>query len=232
MGGDVLEWVSQNLGGRDIWSRMKQDTALSFTTRNRIPGAGLQLIEALRSLPRLPRIVLVGHSTGCIYIANFLNAAKQMMPGAKFDVVFLAPANTYREAAQFIANDHDEIANFRMFGIRTDKERKDHMLWQLNPNLEGVYPGSLLIYVSRAVETRHNMPLLGLQRDYPVPVSGPDRGASLVVHQELLDRPGAVVWSPSTGPVGYCSNCVSHGDFCSDPATLASLRHLVSSPVW
>jgi hypothetical protein len=231
-GGDLLEWVSHNLGGRDIWSRMKRDTALSFTDRNGVQGAGLQLLYALRSLPKLPRIVLVGHSTGCIYITNFLSAAHRLMPGAKFDVVFLAPANTYQDTARFLASSREEINNFRMFGIRDVDERRDHMLWQLNPKLEGIYPGSLLVYVSRAVESRRNMPLLGLQRDFMVPPDGPDRAASLEVHRELLDRPGAVVWSPSTGSIGYCSNCVSHGDFCSDAATLISLRHLVSSPDW
>jgi len=231
-GGDLIEWVSHNLGGRDIWARMKQDTALSFTVRNGVPGAGLQLLDALRGLPRLPRIVLIGHSTGCIYIANFLTAAKRLLPGAKFDVVFLAPANTYQETANFLSQDRDEIGNFRMFGIREAQERHDHMLWQLNPKLEGIYPGSLLIYLSRAVEARRNMPILGLQRDFFVPGAGPDREASLLVHRELLDQPGAVVWSPSLGPVGYCSNCVSHGDFCSDQATLLSLRYLVSSPAW
>jgi hypothetical protein len=231
-GGDLLEWVCYNLGGRSIWSRMKSDTAYSFTSRNGVPGAGLQLLLALHDLPRLPRIILIGHSTGCIYIANFLRAARTMLPGARFDVVFLAPANTYQEAAEVLVPCQDEIVNFRMFGIREDAERRDHMLWQLNPNLGGIYPGSLLIFVSRAVEAKRNMALLGLQHNFAVPAMEPDHARCLAVHRALLDRPGAVVWSPSTGPPGLCSNCTSHGDFCSDPRTLLSLRHLIDSTVW
>jgi len=230
--GDFLEWVSYNLGGRDIWSRMKQDTADSFTVRNGIPGAGLSFLKALSRIPDPPRIVLVGHSTGCIYILNFLRAAKAIAPTAKFDVVFLAPANTYQDTARFLAEGGDSIRNFRMFGIRDVDERKDHMLWELNPQLEGLYPGSLLCYVSRAVESRHNMPILGLERDFPTPANGTDRNANLIVRRYLLNDPRRIIWSPTLGADGSCCTCVSHGDFCGDAKTLASLRYLVASPNW
>jgi hypothetical protein len=231
-GGDILEWVASNLGGRDIWSEMKRETRTSFESNNRSTGAGMLFLRALARERHLPRIVLVGHSTGCIYILNFLKAAKQILPGVKFDVIFLAPANTYRDTAAFLTGYRDEIRNFRMFGIRDADERKDHMLWTINPQLEGLYPGSLLYFVSRSVEARHNMPVLGLQRDYTTPISEPDRTANLTVRRYLLDAPGHVVWSPNFGTKGLACTCVSHGDFCSDGLTLRSLRYLVRSPVW
>ena len=230
-GGDFLEWISTNFGGRQIWSTMKQDTALSFSVRNGVPGAGLMFLQAL-ARHHVPRIVLVGHSTGCIYILNFLKAAKAIMPTTRFDVVFLAPANTYGDTARFLASNASTIRNFRMFGIRDLSERHDHMLWQINPQLEGIYPGSLLIYVARAVETRHNIPILGLERDFATPSSEPDRSNNLLVKRFLFSRAGSTVWAPANGPVGLCSNCVSHGNFCSDSKTLASLRFLVRDQDW
>ena len=231
-GGDVLEWVAYNLGGRQVWQQMKQDTADSFKLQNGRPGAGLLFLRALKRHP-VKRVVLVGHSTGCIYILNFLEAARRIVPNTRFDVVFLAPANTYRDTAAFLNSGPTQVANFRMFGISDGAERRDHMLWQLNPALEGLYPGSLLFFVSRAVESRHNMPILGLQRDYATPPTpGPDRDANLIVKRFLFSRPRSVVWSPTPGPAGLSCSCTDHGTFCEDVSTLQSLRYLVKNESW
>lgn len=50
--GDLLEWIAANLGGKDIWSQMKRDTADSFRARNGVPGAGLRFIAACAGIPR------------------------------------------------------------------------------------------------------------------------------------------------------------------------------------
>lgn len=163
---------------------------------------------------------------------NFLRAARVALPGRKFDVIFMAPANTYKDTAAFLREGSAPIGNFRMFGIGDSTERRDHMFWELAPQLAGLYPGSLLFFVSRSVETRRNMPILGLQRDYATPSSGAAREDNLEVRRSLLDLPGRVVWSPCQGPAGFCTNCSSHGDFCSDSLTLQSLRYLIRNSNW
>jgi hypothetical protein len=229
-GGDLLEYIASNLGGRDIWQEMKQETATSFAPGNP-SGAGRQFLLALRAHPPA-RIILVGHSTGCIYILNFLRAARTLLPGRRFDVIFLAPANTYSDMADYLTSGPNQIQNFRMFAMRDDVERRDHMMWQINPQLSGLYPASVLYFVSRAVERKHNAPLLGLQRDYSPSAVGIEWDENALVRRSLLDYPRRVVWAPCEGPDGQCSACTDHGDFCSDPKTLKSLRMLITSSAW
>src|SRR5207247_7012120 len=79
------------------WNRMKQDTADAFGP-NRDVHVGTAFLARLQAgLERgltLDRITLVGHSTGAIYIAHWLERCGQYLPNIKHDIVYLAPAIT------------------------------------------------------------------------------------------------------------------------------------------
>lgn len=226
-GGDFLEWTAANCGGQQIWKNMKGETVRSFTTVNGRKGAGLELLEALKRHGMPKKVVLVGHSTGCIYILNFLAAAHRIMPAAQFDVVFVAPANTYADTARFLNSHSETIRSFNMFGLSADSEARDHMFWELSPKIAGLYPGSLLCFVSRSVEYKKNTPILGMQR-FLTPQSVEDIADNRTVRRLLLDRAQSLVWSSSTSTGPISCRCKSHGQFFDDADTLAGIRRIVA----
>ena len=128
----------------------------------------------------LDRITLVGHSTGAIYIANWLKHAGNYLPDLKHDVVFLAPAINYAEFADLLAAQKARIGNFRMFAMQDALERDDQ-LWGGDEEVPDgkdwrrfIYPSSLLYLVSGILESavmpdgtivdEPDMPIVGMAR--------------------------------------------------------------------
>jgi hypothetical protein len=240
-GSGINEW-----GKALQWNRMKQDTLQAFG-ESADECAGTALLSRLAPLlatdhgPK--RMTLIGHSTGAIYIANWLAAANRMLPlGIRFDVVLLAPAITYQLFDTTLAEYKDRIGHFRMFAMRDSLERNDQ-IWGDDTALPTgrdwrsiVYPSSLLYLVSGILESRvkadggledeADMPLLGLERHYS------QHDVYTGQHFDDVDRvrawldavPGRMVWAKSEGqPDGL--NCVSadHGAFDDDEQTLLSI---------
>ena len=156
---EVLRSLYLDKVGTIIWNQMKKDTADAF-----LPGenhGGTALLTELKTLALsgvpVPRITLIGHSTGAVYICNFLESAAQVLPNLKFDVVFLAPAVSYERFSATIANHGKSIAHFRSFGM-TDE-------WESNDTLVPIlYLRSLLYFVSGLLETAVDEPLVGMER--------------------------------------------------------------------
>ena len=86
--------------GKFIWDLMKKDTEDAFRGHGESNEETYGGTAFLKHLSRAwtqgcrPRIVLVGHSTGAIFICNLLKAAntQHLPPDIRFDTVFLAPA--------------------------------------------------------------------------------------------------------------------------------------------
>jgi hypothetical protein len=223
---EVLRSLYLDKVGTVIWNQMKKDTADAF-----LPGenhGGTALLAELQKLDQvgvpLPRITLIGHSTGAVYICNFLEAAAQMLPTAKFDVVFLAPAVTYEKFGATIANHGQRIAHFRSFGMTDDWEADDKLV----PIL---YLRSLLYFVSGLLETTVDEPLVGMERYLreqdtftaeEFPAIARSRGF-------FVDFPDGLVWAPDTTGEGSKTSSAKHGDFDNDPATLQSLQWLLKN---
>lgn len=214
--------------GKLVWDAMKDDTADSFKSGASSYG-GTAFLEELKDgwqNGHQPRIVLVGHSTGAIYICNWLKAAaEQGLPAEmKFDVVFLAPACTIDQFAETLRDHADRIANFRLFGMKDSVEQDDQMLGPL-------YPRSLLYFVSGALEGPADRPLVGMQRFYSgvAPFdSASDKNLKDVLDYLNRDPARLQVWSIQNAAPGVMSESTKHGDFDNDPATLASLTHILS----
>ncbi|HKR49851.1 MAG TPA: hypothetical protein VJT72_09775 [Pseudonocardiaceae bacterium] len=223
------------LGGT-IWQTIKKDTQDTFEESDR---AGCLFVEALVAAAQagtLPRLTLVGHSTGGVFIDNLLTKMKsELGPDSKFraDIAFLAPACTTRDFADMLDQSEDLIRAFRLFTMTDDAERADHLEGQ-------AYPRSLLYLVAGALEREDDdsayTPLVGLAR-YLAPedtlsrllVSSRAERARLARVRSFFEQPDRVVLSPSESgaPEGRQAAALKHGDFDNDPMVLRSLATIV-----
>ncbi len=232
---EILRDVFLGKAGRMIWKEMKDDTLDAFgSDAARFGGtAFLQELKKLEASGAAPQqIVLVGHSTGAVYICHFLKAASAQVPGMKFRVIFLAPACDFALLRDTLQNYGAQIENLRVFGMQDSVETAEFLLeideLKSLPLLQKLYPGSLLYFVSGVLEDKPDWPLVGMERYYSgaAPYDTPE---VLAVRQRLTATPNSFVWSVAGGGNGLSSGSKKHGDFDNDPATLQSLAHLLKN---
>lgn len=232
---EILAGLYVDKVGGVIWRQMKKDTLDSFGDPASCAGAALvQQIaqQQAQAGKQFKRIVLVGHSTGAVYIANFLDHAAKALPQTRFDIVLLAPAVSYGRLAKTLANHGDRIEHVRRFGMQDAVESKDVLV-------PIVYPRSLLYFVSGLMESSNDddpqrevdLPLVGMQRFSAnahtfTPALFPDIAA---VEAFLGGFDQNSVWSVTAADTasGLGSSSQKHGDFDDDPVTVASLRHIL-----
>jgi hypothetical protein len=214
--------------GKLLWDLMKKDTQDSFGRDGRVFG-GTAFIAELKSLwesGHQPRILLVGHSAGSIFISHFLNYANKNLPEEiKFDVVFLAPAIAVDLFAQTIDEHGRRINQIRQFTMQDVFEKKDHLV----PVIP-IYPYSLLYFVSGILEDEADKPLVGMQRFYNN--AAPFQSGSIpdldTVRDFLTQPPERTIWSEADLGPGLASLAVRHVDFDDvDETTIQSVQHII-----
>ena len=231
------------------WNLMKKDTADAFfPDGNRAGTAMLARINSeLDGGRKLKRITLVGHSTGAIYICDWLKAADAVLAKeVKFDIVFLAPAVTYQRFGATLKDFDQRIRSFRMFAMQDALEREDQVwgddLTAAKDWRRYIYPSSLLYLVSGILENKElpggkltdepDMPIVGMQRYYTGEGTYGAQDFPEVVQARawLKARANALVWSfaDKIGD-GLNCHCNDHGGFDNEPDTLASLSHIMKS---
>ena len=224
------------IGQAFFWNQMKKDTADAFAPTG-APGKEPGGTEFLRRLgARLksgaanPRITLVGHSTGAVYICHLLEAADKYLPDdVRFDIVFLAPAVDFRLFQSAMEKYGHRVGNFRLFGMTDTLEKDDPMAQDfLGKKLASVvYPHSLLYFVSGLLEGREvDTPILGMQRFFDKTDTF-NREAYPEVQWAREKFSEHSVWSISDTADGRRSTSRQHGGFDNDETTLVSLRHLI-----
>ncbi len=197
------------------------------------------------------RIVLIGHSTGAIYISKFIRKAHQVFTSEKttnqnFEVILLAPAVRYDDFQETLAQAGRRIANLRIFTMLDAWESRDHVLAStlgvfLSP-FAGVYSHSLLYLISGVFEAEPDTPLVGLDRfrpenfacltrfqDWPTGPKWRDIITDANERMQVIARGSPFALSP-TGPGatrGWRSFATDHGDFPTDYETLDSMVYLV-----
>lgn len=215
--------------GEFIWNNMKKDTADSFGDDGDIFG-GTALLDSLRDAidpATPPRITLIGHSTGAVYIAHFLDKAKVLLGDEqKFGVIFLAPASNAELTAGMLNRHQSRIENFRMFTMTDHYEKNDVLL-----KTRLLYPHSLLYFVSGVVEGGHDVPLTGMARFFREDhFPGSRFPAVKVIRDYLADDSRRVVWAVSDdGPEGHRSKSEHHGDFDNDETNRQSVMHILKT---
>jgi hypothetical protein len=234
------------------WNRMKKDTADAFGPDPNV-HAGTALLTRLQSAIasglQIDRMTLVGHSTGAVYIANWLANCNSYLPETlKQDIMFLAPAITYDHFAQTLVQQRSRVGKFRMFAMKDQFERDDQVWGQDDELPEGrdwrrfIYPSSLLYLVSGILESKltpdgswvdeADMPLVGMERFFANSKTYPDSDFSSIkdVRAWLTAASQSIVWSKSLGQVaGLSSECIDHGAFDDEKSTLESLRHILEA---
>ena len=212
------------LGRTAWWDRMKGDTADAFKPGEEYGGSVFlaELHDRLQGAA-VPRITLAGHSTGAIYIGNFLKAAAQWVPDVRFDLVLEAPAATHDFFARVIEEHGSRIRNVRVFGMGDARETEDVLV-------PVIYPASLLYFVSGLLEDEPDQPVIGMQR-YLADAATYDgeRFPNVEACRRFFAAfDDAWIWAPSTAAPPRACDGRHHQDFDdADPATLSSVESIL-----
>ncbi len=150
----TIEVACESLLVKPLWSEMKQNAEAACEA-----GGGLRLlIDRLAALEREfeeLEIHLIGHSAGSIVLGHVLSSLKRNMQVRTISLY--APACTLDFALRHYARAAEkgvfEVQNLHVDNMDDERERADNV---------GPYGKSLLYLVSRALESRHKTPLLGL----------------------------------------------------------------------
>lgn len=221
---EVLREFYVGNAGKFIWDGIKKEVDEAFGGANDCGGASLvDHINKLWTNGVKPRITLIGHSAGAIYVSRLLKELDaKLPPDFKLDLVFIAPACTFAVFASAMNQASSRIAHLRIFGMSDPLEMK-------NAIAGPIYPASLLYFVSGVLEDESDEPILGMQRSYTLPVYAagfPDISSVKSFAPLLLPR--AFAWADITQGAGANCDMHSHGGWISEaPATLASVVAIV-----
>lgn len=207
-------------------------------------------ITAQTVRPRDVKLVLIGHSTGAIYITQFIRKAEHLWNGhaaqQKFDVILLAPAVSYRDFDRLLMEAGSRIHDLRVYTMDDWHERHDKVLSAvlgvpLQP-LANYYDHSLLYAVSGIFEPDPDTPIVGLARFLPqftsqaAPCYMPKDSleeiqrvqAYVASHFGNINNIFVLSPSPDSAKPPYTTTAVDHGEFPSDGPTRDSIKTLVS----
>ncbi len=227
--------------GWAVWNEMKVETAEAFegdaehNVGTAIIGQLVRFYE-MGADPKQARITLLGHSTGAVYICNFLAAMDQALASKdyasqiKFDVIFMAPAVRVDLFAATIAAHGHLIRNFRSFEMSDDLEAAEILLQvdgaspAVNELLGQVYTSSLLYFISGALEDPNDdTPIDGMQRFFMRKGAfAPGTFADIdALWNFYASRSNAVITSDTSAlnpqpPLGQRCTSHHHGGFPSD----------------
>ncbi len=210
--------------GEVLWRTMKKDTADAFGVAD---GAGEVVLAEWARLATgaaaLPRVTLIGHSTGAIYINHWIRRSAALIPQLGYDVVFLAPACTFDDFGSVLQTHPQYVRRFRSFCMRDDLEQQDRLV-------PVVYPRSLLYFVSGVVEGGEDVPILGMRRYIDNtqtfdPAGFPHVGA---IRSFLAQDATRAVNSITDDGPGRKSASTKHGDFDNDVDTMDSLGAILN----
>jgi len=230
---EVLRAAYLDKVGATVWNQMKKDTADSFGSDSQCCGTAVakELGDLYAAGKTFKKITLVGHSTGAVYICEFLDAASKYVPELKFDIVFLAPAVRHDRFATALAKHQERIGGFRMFGMSDGIESDDVLV----PIL---YTRSLLYFVSGVLEGQVegdawkgdiDAPIVGMQRYITdKSVYNPNDFPEVEQVREYLQSiQNSDIWSDSSAGNGLNSTSHKHGDFDNDVDTVNSVLWII-----
>jgi hypothetical protein len=207
--------------GKEVWDGIKKEAADTFGSSPTCTGSAFLrgLKEYCENNPNA-HITLIGHSAGGIYICEFLQHAHDFLPNnVTFDVIMLAPANSYKLFSDTLKTYQSRIRAVRIFAMSDDLEQKDALI-------PGVYPLSLLYLVAGILEDEADTPILGMQRYFTdkAPYAHPD---VQIAYSYLSKDKTSHIWSLSSGGNGISSDAKSHATFYSEKITLESVKYAI-----
>ena len=236
---EVLREFYVGNAGQLVWDLMKTDTKDAFGADPNLFGGTrfMSLLAGRLEADATRRVILVGHSTGAVYICNMLKQAVASLPAnAQVDLLLLAPANTFALLAETLAVAKSRIRNVRVFGMQDEVERENRLV-------PVVYPHSLLYFVSGVCEAGQgddagDTPIVGLQRYYSAKAPY-ETLPEIEAVAAFLGENGRkwAVWSIADDGLGFGCDARTHGDLDNfetddDPPKMRpegiSVRHLLT----
>ena len=245
----LREFYLANVGA-DIWGMMKKDTADTFAEFGQVPKRGGWLL--VQELGRVikeghrPEVSVVAHRAGAIYACHLLahldwardDQTHPLPRDFKLkNLIFLAPACDFRLFDRTLTR-HRQSALFDYFRMFALSDKLESGYWEV----PGVYPRSLLYFVSGVVEreldnSAYDMPLVGMQRYFNMQ----HRLTKLLVYRQpevervrqfLAQSPErrSEVWSEEDRGPGLASDAIRHGAFTDTgerSRTIAAVQHLL-----
>ena len=184
---------------RPMWTQFRQNAIVSSRSGGMLHRAVSLLKKALaeRKGSKRPKVHLIGHSAGCILQTLMLSrlAAKPKVDIAS--CTMLAPACSVSFATRYIgAAIKAKSLQQSQLHINILSEANE-----LNDNVAGLYGRSLLYLVSRALDDRWMMPILGLEETWATELSdldglfGETGRREVVKWRETLKRCKPNIWS-------------------------------------
>ena len=194
----VIEKMTRKTG-HAIWKEMTSDAAWAFA---RSGSAGTQTLkylrDSLRAVPaaRRPRLHVMGHSAGSIWMGNLLRRWKAMGGGPIETMQLFAPACTMEFYDEYLENalGANGVRHFTHYLLDDATEQDDSVAY--------IYGKSLLYLVSRAYQSKSDViPIMGMEKFWQ-------------------DRPHARVTTFNTRDNPDRTRSTSHGGFDNDPVTM------------
>ncbi|HEY4088736.1 MAG TPA: hypothetical protein VGM43_22555, partial [Bryobacteraceae bacterium] len=222
----MREFYIRNVG-KFLWDSMKKEVDQAFGFAADSGGAAfVRHFKDMWDAGVRPTVTLIGHSAGSIYVARLLKEldhALEAYPEAKVNVVLIAPAVTFTEYADALRSAGKRIAGLRIFGMSDSIEREDRIA-------KALYPASLLYFVSGVLEESRDEPLVGMQRYYDKPYTGPGfEAVEYARNFSCMKRQFSAVWSDITQGPGCNSDMRSHGGWVQSAATKASVMEIITN---
>ncbi|HZE76375.1 MAG TPA: C1 family peptidase [Gemmatimonadales bacterium] len=221
---DALEPLARVFSGKAAWDEMKENARLASSSAG---GGAALTVRHIRELlagggPKPPRIHLVGHSAGSIFLAYLVPLLTAPLDGGTEGPVIetctlWAPACTLKLFRELYAPaiDQGRIRRFTVFTLTDAAERDD--------DCADIYHKSLLYLVSNAFEEKWRVPV----------VVGDSSGEPLLGMEKALERDAVIrrllkakrfewVRSPNAEALGSADAARSahHGAFDDDEATV------------
>ena len=141
---------------RPVWSQMKQNAAAASTDSGGMVQLAKNLGKLANAFPDM-KIHLVGHSAGAVGLGAFLTQMKRNKIAAE-TLSLYAPACTVAFALEtYLPAAQDKIINPKKTTVRTLSDALELA------DTVGPYGRSLLYLVSRALESAHKTPILGME---------------------------------------------------------------------
>jgi len=211
---DAIELATRNLG-RPIWAQMKDNAIRASDTSGGADMFAGRLADYQANGNKF-NLHLVGHSAGSILLGRLVPELYRW--GLKVNSFTLyAPACTldlFEESIAPYVGAGGNIDRLTLFNLRDETERDD--------NVAGIYHKSLLYLVSRAFETAHKKPLLGMERF----VKENDTFNGLF-GKAAKRSDSVVMYSTGGRKVLLQSKSESHGGFDNDVDTLNSTLRII-----